>query len=148
MSGYSRMQAPPFWRGMFRIVGILCLVTLLTPSGYYLKYALVDAPRERGLARNLPLSLLVLNRPVTVDRVEYYARCAKDSPDSHLRGAGIQALGRLVALPGAQWKRPIDCLHAKLALSAAAHQERDPGVRQVAEETLRSVAARGAVIVR
>jgi hypothetical protein len=142
------MQAPPFWMGMFRIVGVLCLVTLLTPTFYILKYALFDHPKETLIADRSASNGALLAEPAFADGTELYIATAEGNGSSVQKKIAIRCLGSLAGSAGTQISRPVECLHAKLALEQVAENDTNPGVRSVAKSTLMQVASHDAVIQR
>src|SRR5579863_1769577 len=133
MSGYGKMQASPFWRKVMGVTALLFLITLLTPTAYYIKYLVIDRPFEARAAQSAqPANALTDARVVNV---EYYTNLTR-SPDPKTRIAGVQALGRMVLLPGAQVKYPIECLHAKLAVEQVIESDPDQNVKNTAMQTL------------
>lgn len=140
------MKASPFWRRVMGVTAILCVITLITPTVYYLKYLVVDAPMESHAAQTATTAGDSLNDIRVVD-IDYYTSLTRN-PDAKTRIAGVQALGKMVLLPAAQMKYPIECLHAKLALEHTLQTDPDPVVRSAALSTLLSVASHGAVIKR
>jgi hypothetical protein len=146
MTRYSKMQAPPLWMWMFRIVGMLCLVTLLTPTFYLVKYAVVDRPYEQHIA-GVP-SRLILNRTAFTGATDYYIRTAENSSSIANRLLAVKNLGSLAGSTMTQITHPVECLRAKLTLEQVASKDVSPEVRISAQNTLMRVASHGAVIQR
>ena len=146
MSGYGKMQASPFWRKVMGATALLFLITLLVPTAYYIKYLLIDRPLESRAAQNPPREEMS-RAPVRVVDVQYYIDLTQN-PHPQTRIIGLQSLGRMVLLPGAQVKYPIECLHAKLAVERVLESDPDQAVHQAAMQTLLQIAAHGAVIKR
>jgi len=146
MSGYGKMQASPFWRKVMGVTAIFFVITLVTPTAYYIKYILIDRPLESRAAQSPPSGSSSLSNVRVVD-VEYYTNLTHN-PDPKTRISGVQALGAMVLLPGAQMKYPIECLHAKLAVESALESDPDQTVHAAAMQTLLQIASHGAVIKR
>jgi hypothetical protein len=142
------MQAPPFWTWMMRIAGIACLVTLLTPTIYLLKYALFDQPIEERIAETTSNTLSALSGPARIDGTEWYVKTAEGKDSSALRSLAVQRLGDLTENRRTLVSYPVECLHAKLAIEQVASADPDPEVRTFAKSTLLIVAEHGAVINR
>lgn len=146
MSGYGKMQASPFWRKVMGVTAIFFVITLLTPTAYYIKYLVIDQPMESRAAQNPPADSAPLSDIRVVD-VEYYTHLTQ-SPDPKVRIQGLQSLGAMVLLPGAQMKYPIECLHAKLAVEHVLETDPDQAVHAAALQILLQMASHGAVIKR
>jgi hypothetical protein len=148
MSRYSKMQAPPFWMWMFRIAGIACLVTLITPTLYLLKYQLHDYPQEVKLAGSATTNQTTLSAPAFVQGTEWYIANAEGKQPPGLRVLAVERLGELASSTFTQITHPVECLHAKLALEQVASADPNPNVRSDAQSVLMHVAAHGAVVSR
>lgn len=146
MSGYGKMQASPFWRKVMGATALLFVITLIIPTLYCLKYALIDHSMEAHAAKAISSPADALSHVRVVD-IDYYTALTK-SPNAATRIEGVRALGAMVLLPAAQVKYPIECLHAKLAIENALESDSDPAVRSAALQTLLQVASHGAVIKR
>jgi len=142
------MQAPPFWMWMFRIVGILCLISLLTPAFYILKYTLVDHPIEQKIARSTPATAGKLTLPANAGYTDLYIASAEGSSGVNLRILAVQRLGDLAANTRSLITYPVECFHAKLAIEQVASADPNPVIRAAAQSTLLNVAEHGAVINR
>lgn len=146
MSGYGKMQASPFWRKVMGVTAMVFVITLIIPTLYCLKYAIVDHPMEVHAAQAPPSPAKALTHIRVVD-IDYYTALTK-SPFPATRIAGVHALGAMVLLPAAQIKYPIECLHAKLAIESVLETDPNPAVHAAALQTLLQVASHGAVIKR
>lgn len=140
-----RMPAPLRW--ILGIGGLLGFITLMTPPLYYAKYALFDAPAEARIAQTGSTWSSAEASPVRVSFVALYERQAKSAPEPDDRAAAINALAKLILLPGEQMTHPFECFHAKLAIESAL-TDPNPMVRQTAQSLVLRVAAHGAVIRR
>jgi hypothetical protein len=142
------MQAPPFWMWMFRIVGVLCLITLITPTVYLLKYSLHDNPIEESIAKSRPVTESGLSAPAFIKGTDWYIASAEGTDNASLRALAVKRLGDLASSTKSQVAYPVECLHVKLALEQVASADPDPALRQEAKTTLMHVAEHGAVIER
>jgi hypothetical protein len=142
------MQAPPFWMWMFRIAGIACLVTLLTPTFYLIKYAAFDYPKEAEIADTKRSTLQTLSAPTFPRGTSWYIKSAEGKENANVRQLAVERLGNLAASTKYQITYPVECLHAKLALEQVAASDPDPAVRKIARSTLIAVAEHGAVVSR
>ena len=148
MGNYSKMQAPPFWMWMFRIVGVACLVTLITPAAYLIKYTLHDHPHEVKIAASSHATALGLSSPAKASGVDWYIASAESNDTVLLRTLAIERLGDLAKSTFTEITYPVECFHAKLALEQIADSDPNPSLRAYAQTTLMSVAEHGAVIDR
>ena len=148
MSNYSKMDASPFWKMVMRITGILCLVTLMLPTVYYLKYVAVDYPAEIALAKEPVAAPLATEPAAEIARIQQYIHVAVKSPKPAERTWAVRSLAALVALPHAQVLHPMECLNAKLTLGSVASHDPDPAVKQVAMAEYGKIAQHGIVLQR
>ncbi|MDR3710476.1 MAG: hypothetical protein P4L33_19425 [Capsulimonadaceae bacterium] len=146
MSGYSKLNASPFWMGVFRITGILCLVTLMLPSAYFAKYALIDAPAQARVARaGAPGAF---DRPVNPRYVQYLVDRTRPNNSCAQRIRAIAALGDMVSARSTLITHPIECLRAKLCLENLARTDHEATVRAAASASLHRAALHGVVVGR
>jgi len=131
-----------------RVTGILCIVTLMLPTLYYLKYIAVDYPGEQAVAKQLAANPPSGPQKPAIVRVLWYVAEARKAPTPDRRAAAVTALGAVIAQPWAQVLHPMECLNAKMALADAAAKDPDAAVKQLASRTLDGVAQRGVVLRR
>jgi hypothetical protein len=140
------MDASPFWKGVMRVTGILCLVTLMTPPAYYFKYLIFDSPGENAAlsATNIPA-----NPPLSFHYIQLEINRANSvQTAAQAREQAISWLESLVLSPNAQITHPVECMLAKSTLSTLAVTNTNPAVQIAASTALDAVARNGAVIER
>ena len=72
----------------------------------------------------------------------------KYNPAQAERVPAIRAMGETLALPGVDWRRPMECVSAKAALADLAAKDADPAVRAAASKELVKLARGGATLQR
>jgi hypothetical protein len=142
------------------VSGILALALFLVPTGYVVKYYVVDNGPETARASGLDLTTRSTgsNRAVTAKRamigdngvgnVALLVRVLEQDPDPAWRLLAVDSLAAVLARPHVDYLYPMECLSAKAALSNAAVADADPSVRSAASDAIEKVAEHGAVIVR
>jgi len=133
---------------MFRIVGIACLITLLTPTLYLLKYFLHDHPQEVRIAKMSKASYSSLSSRVSINDTDWYIENAEGKDNVQLRTLAVNQLTKLASSTEYQMTYPVECLRAKLAIEQVASTDPDPTLRGSARTALIDVAKHGAVIAR
>ncbi len=138
------MQASPFWKMVMRVTGILCLVTLLTPPAFFIKYLIFDRPAEVANATVIPANFAML--PVEFRYVDLFRTRARKAPEPGDRIQAINWLLKLVQSPDAIFTHSPECHSAEDTLAEIGDNDRDPAVRDAAQKAILAIASKGAVI--
>lgn len=141
------MTASPFWKGVMRVTGIFCIVTLMLPTVYYVKYVAVDYPAERAIAKS-PAPPVKSDIAPEVLRVQQYITVATKSPVAGERSWAVASLEGLLKIPHVQMKYPLECLNAKLTISSVAQSDKDSKVKAEATAAYARIAQGGLVLQR
>ena len=148
------MNASPFQKRIMITLSIVCMVTLIFPTLYYIKYVAFDFPREEKIAQhNGILSAGPHNEAYTpadpnFDSVRWYMDNATSSPDPLWRAWGCLHLRQLCQKPGAQVFHWMECLNAKTTLLRVAQTDPDPQVVATAKQALGAVGEHGVMFRR
>lgn len=157
MSGYGKMNASPFWKRVMAATGILCIVTLILPTVYYIKYVSFDYPREEKIAQQAGLPDQSLTKyviphagepPAAIENVRVYMNIALGDSPAVWRLWAVDQLERMCRLPGAQVLHWMECLNAKLTLERVAQADKSPAVRKAAAGALDALGRNGVIFSR
>ncbi len=119
-------------------------LALLSPRAKNLQ-AYVDAQEQYKEAIEAKYARLEADTP---DNLLLQAKTAEHDADPMWRREAVWALGATLALPGVNWRRPLETLSAKATLAQVAARDPDPTLRAAAAQTLGQIAQHGAVIQR
>jgi len=153
------MNASPFWKRIMALLGILCMLTLILPSVYYVKYIALDYPREQRIAKFYTLPAGKAAAPgvnksgpavsaVEIDDVRWYMSVATTDKDPYWRSWAVSRLTQMCGLPGAQVLHWMECLNAKLTIEQVRHTDTDPTVVAQAASSLAKLGQAGVTFSR
>ena len=150
----SKIETPPAWKWLMRVTGTFAMLLFLTPTFYVVKYYALDTPREQKLVKAASTAdgnywnTYNSSSNLSADDLPALTWIARNAHDWELQQDAIGATESVLLQPRVGWKRPLECLSAKAALSEIATKDSSPEVRQAASAALGKVAQGGAVIRR
>ncbi|MCW3061565.1 MAG: hypothetical protein JWQ02_3386 [Capsulimonas sp.] len=149
----ARPPLPKALQWILRITGVVALLLFLAPTVYVIKYCLIDSPRESRLASQWSTTkddpaLLHALASTDPDNIALATKTAQKHASAPYRLAAVQSLGKILAVKGVSYRRPMETVTAKATLGQIAVHDKDPEVRSAASTIIGEIAKNGAVLRR